>query len=460
MAAKKQMNLGLLLNSIGFHIAAWRHPDARPDLASNLKRYVDITKTAERGLFDLVFLADSAAMHHSHNFEVMAKMSPFYQMEPVALLSALASVTDKIGLVGSITTTYNEPFHIARKMATLDHISDGRAGWNLVTSANQAEAYNFSRDQHMDHADRYGRAVEVAQIVRGLWDSWEDDALLFDKESGQYFDLDKMHVLGHVGERFSVKGPLNVFRSPQGHPVIAQAGSSEPGMELAAETADVVFTQQLTLKDGKAFYADLKGRMAKFGRSPDQLKILPGVVPFIGDTDEEAEEQFQLLQSLIVPEVGLALLRELLGGVDLSAYPLDGPMPDLTETNAGKGRLKNMTELAKRENLTIRQLYQHAAGSRGHWSIKGTATKVADILETWITEEAADGFVVIPPYLPGTINNFVDKVVPELQRRGLYREAYQGATLRDHLGLARPVHPAADKRSGNTSDARRAAGTR
>jgi len=438
MIGKKDMKLGLLLNAVGFHIGAWRHPDARPDLASKLSRYIEITQTAERGKFDLVFLADSAAMHHSHNYEVMAKMSPFYQMEPVSLLSALAPVTKHIGLVGSITSTYNEPFHIARKMATLDHVSDGRAGWNLVTSANQAEAYNFSRDAHMDHTDRYGRAVEVAHIVRGLWDSWEDDSLVLDKQSGQYFDLAKMHPLNHKGERFSVRGPLNVFRSPQGHPVVAQAGSSEPGKELAAETADLVFTQQLTLSDGKAFYADLKGRMAKFGREKDQLKIMPGVVPFIGDSVEEAEADFLKMQQLILPEVGLALLRELLGGVDLSGYDLDGPMPELTESNAGKGRLKNMTELAKRENLTIRQLYQHAAGSRGHWTLKGTPKMIADTLEEWIEQEAADGFVIIPPYLPGTIDRFVDKVVPELQRRGIFRQDYTGWTLRENLGLKRP----------------------
>lgn len=435
----KDMKLGLLLNTIGFHIAAWRHPDAHPELSSQFKPYADITRTAERGLFDLVFLADSAAMHHSHDFSVMAKMSPFYQLEPVSLLSSLASVTERIGLVASVTTTYNEPYHIARKIATLDHLSAGRGGWNLVTSANQAEAYNFSRDAHMDHADRYGRAVEVAQIVRGLWDSWQDDSLVLDKEKGQYFDLKKMHVLDHKGERFSVRGPLNVFRSPQGHPVIAQAGSSEPGKELAAETADIVFTQQHTVAAGKEFYSDLKGRMAKFGRTPDQLKVLPGVVPFVGVTQEDADEQFEKLQSLILPEVGLALLRELLGGVDLSSYPLDGPMPTLTETNAGKGRLKNMTELAHRENMTIRQLYQYAAGSRGHWTLRGTPTYIADVLEQWIKEDAADGFVVIPPYLPGTIDRFVDLVVPELQRRGLYRTAYEGKTLREHLGLRRPA---------------------
>jgi alkanesulfonate monooxygenase len=280
----------------------------------------------------------------------------------------------------------------------------------------------------------------VAKIVRGLWDSWEDDSLVLDKDKGQYFDLAKMHPLNHVGKLFSVKGPLNIFRSPQGHPVIAQAGSSEPGKELAAETADIVFTQQLTLENAKDFYADLKGRMPKFGRTGDQMKIMPGIVPFVADSKEEAEADFQRMQELILPEVGLALLQELLGGVDLSGYDLDGPMPDLTSTNAGKGRLKNLTELAKRNNMSIRQLYQHAAGSRGHWTLKGTASEIADTLERWIAEEACDGFVVIPPYLPGTIDRFVEKVVPELQRRGIFRKEYEGHTLREHLGLARPVY--------------------
>ena len=434
------MKLGLLLNSIGFHIAAWRHPDARPERASDFSRYQEITQTAERGLFDLVFLADSAAVHHAHDFAIMSKMAPFYQMEPVALLSALAAVTKHIGLVGSITTTYNEPYHIARKVATLDHISNGRAGWNLITSANQAEAYNFSRDAHMEHANRYERAEEAAHIVRGLWDSWEDDAFLYDKASGRFFDLEKMHLLNHKGATFSVRGPLNVVRPPQGRPVIAQAGSSEPGKELAAETADIVFTQQLTIENAKEFYADVKGRLAKFGRAPDEVVIMPGVVPFVGRTEAEANEKFELLQSLILPEVGLAQLRELMGGVDFSKYPLDGPVPDLTETNSGKGRLKNLTELAKRENMSIRQLYQHAAGSRGHWIVRGTPKHLVDVLESWIKEKAADGFVIIPPYLPGTLDTFVELVVPELQRRKLYRTAYEGKTLRDHLGLARPAN--------------------
>jgi N-acetyl-S-(2-succino)cysteine monooxygenase len=434
----KDIKLGLLLNSIGFHIAAWRHPDARPERASDFSRYKEIAQTAERGLFDLLFLADSAAVHHAHDFAIMSKMAPFYQLEPLSLLSGLAAVTDRIGLVSSVTTTYNEPYHIARKIATLDHVSGGRAGWNLITSANQAEAYNFSREAHMEHGDRYERAEEAAHIVRGLWDSWEDDAFLFDKESGQFFDLEKMHLLDHKGANFSVRGPLNVARSPQGHPVIAQAGSSEPGKELAAETADIVFTQQLSIENAKAFYADVKGRLPKFGRGADDVVIMPGVVPFVGRTQAEADEKFELLQSLILPEVGLAQLRELMGGVDFSQYPLDGPVPDLTETNSGKGRLKNLTELAKRENMSIRQLYQHAAGARGHWVVRGTPQHLADVLEEWIEEKAADGFVIIPPYLPGTLDTFVELVVPELQRRGLYRTAYEGKTLREHLGLKRP----------------------
>lgn len=438
MAPKKEIKLGLATSAIGAHIAAWRHPDARPDLASTFEPYKYIAQTAERGLFDLIFLADSAAMHHTHDYEIMAKMSPFYQLEPVTLLATLATVTNYIGLVASITTTYNEPYHIARRVATLDHLSGGRAAWNLITSANQAEAYNFSRDAHMEHGKRYERAHEVATIVRGLWDSWEDDALLMDKESGQYFDLKKMHVLNHVGQQFSVRGPLNVFRSPQGHPVIVQAGSSDPGMELAAETADVVFTQKLTIEDAKEFYSDLKGRMAKFGRTPDQLKIMPGLVPIVGRTQEEADEEFERLQSLILPEVGLAQLRELMGGVDLSGYPLDGPVPVLTETNAGKGRLKNLMDIAKRENFTIRQLYQYAAGARGHWTLKGTPSTIADILEIWLNEDAADGFIITPSNLPGTIERCVELLVPELQRRGIYRTAYTGKTLRDHLGLKRP----------------------
>jgi len=435
---KRDMKLGLLLNVIGFHIAAWRHPDAQPERGSEFRRYQQMAASAERGLFDLLFLADNAAVKHSADPKAMSRMAPFYQLEPFALLSALATVTERIGLVASATTTYNEPYHLARKVATLDHLSEGRGGWNLITSSNEAEALNFNREAHMAHGDRYERAREFAQVVRGLWDSWEDDAFLYDKEAGRYYEADKLHFLHHKGKAFSVRGPLNVHRPPQGHPVIAQAGSSEPGKELAAETADVVFTAQLTIAAAKAFYADLKGRMAKFGRAPEQIKIMPGVVPFIGRTQQEADDIFYRLQEAIVPEVGLAILRELLGGVDLSGHDLDGPMPELPDSNAGKSRLAVLTDLARREKMSIRQLYQHAAGARGHWILRGTAEHVADVLEDWLKEEAADGFVVIPPYLPGTLDRFVDLVVPELQRRGVFRTAYEGATLRENLGLARP----------------------
>lgn len=434
------MHLGLALNAIGFHVAAWRHPEARPELASDLRRYAAIAATAERGRFDFLFLADSAAVHQGADVAAMSRMAPFYQMEPLTLLASLAVLTERIGLVASVTTTYNEPFHIARKIATLDHLSFGRAGWNLVTSANQAEAFNFSRDTHMAHADRYVRAREAAQIVRGLWDSWEDDAFLYDKAGGRFFDPTKLHVLGHEGSAFSVLGPLNVNRPPQGHPVIAQAGSSEPGMELAAETADLVFTQQTTLAAGRAFYADVKGRMARFGRSPDQLKIMPGLVPYAAPSQAEADEEFERLQGLILPEVGLALLRELLGGADLSGHDLDGPVPDITDSNAGKARLGNLMRLAREKNLSIRQLYQHVASSRGHWVLRGTPGHIADVLEEWVQQDAADGFIIVPPTLPGALDRFVDLVVPELQRRGLFRTGYEGTTLREHLGLARPAN--------------------
>lgn len=434
----RQMKLGLLLNVLGFHIAAWRHPEARPELGSDIDRYAGIARTAERGLFDLLFLADNAAVKHGADLESMSRIAPFYQLEPFSLLSALSTQTRHIGLVASATTTYNEPYHVARKVATLDHLSHGRAGWNLITSSNEAEAFNFSRDAHMAHGDRYERAHEFAHVVRGLWDSWEDDAFLYDKAAGRYFRPEKLHELGHQGKAFAVKGPLNVDRPPQGHPVIAQAGSSEPGRELAAETADLVFTAQLSLDAARAFYADVKGRMAKFGRAPEQMKIMPGVVPFIGHTRQEADDIFQQLQDAILPEVGLAILRELLGGVDLSGHDLDGPVPEIADSNAGKARREILTDLARREKLSIRQLYQHAAGARGHWILRGTPQDIADVLENWLKQDAADGFVIIPPFLPGTIDRFVDLVVPELQRRGVFRTEYEGGTLRENLGLARP----------------------
>jgi FMN-dependent oxidoreductase (nitrilotriacetate monooxygenase family) len=362
------------------------------------------------------------------------------QFEPITLLSALAAVTEHVGLVATASTSFNEPYHIARKFASLDHISGGRAGWNLVTSSNEHEAKNFNRDKHFDHAERYERAIEFAEVVGGLWDSWDDDAFLRDKAQGRFFDPERRHVLDHKGRFFQVKGPLNVARSPQGHPVVVQAGSSEAGRDLAARTAEVIFTAQQTLEDAIDFYSDVKGRLVQYGRHPDDLKIMPGVFPIVGRSESEAREKFEQLQALIDPKVGLALVSGLTGGFDLSGYPLDGPIPELPETNASKSRQLLTIELARRENLTIRQLYLRVAGARGHWQLVGTPAQIVDQLEERFVKGGADGYNVMPPVLPAGLDDFVELVIPELRRRGLFRSEYEGRTLRDNLGLRRPIN--------------------
>jgi N-acetyl-S-(2-succino)cysteine monooxygenase len=362
------------------------------------------------------------------------------QFEPLTLLGGLAAVTKRVGLTASATTTYTEPYHLARMLASLDHMSGGRVGWNLVTSQNEAEAYNFGLDTHPSHAQRYARAKEFAKVVMGLWDSWEDDAFPRDKKSGIFFDPAKLHVLNHKGRIFSVRGPLNVPRPPQGHPVILQAGSSDVGKDLAAFCGEVIFTAQHALAGAQAFYADVKGRLTRYHRSPDDVLIIVGVFPYVGKTQQEADEKFDELQSLIDPAVGLSLLASELGGVDLSAYPLDGPLPSLPESNAGKSRQRLLAGMAQRENLTIRQLFRYVAGGRGHWQIVGTPQRIADQLEEWFQKEAADGFMIMPPALPGDLEDFIELVVPELQRRRLFRTDYHGQTLREHLGLRRPEH--------------------
>jgi alkanesulfonate monooxygenase len=438
---KKQLRLGAFLPGSGHHVASWRHPDAQADGGLNFQHYQQIAQTAERGKFDMLFLADGVAVRdRGQDPKVLSRSGKVVQFEPFTLLSALSVVTERIGLTATVSTTYNEPFHLARKFASLDHLSGGRAGWNLVTSATEAEALNFNREKHMEHTLRYERAKEFVDVVTKLWDSWEDDAFLRDKESGVYFDPDKLHVPNHKGEHFSVRGPLNVARPPQGYPVIIQAGSSEDGKNLAAQTAEVIFTAQQTLEEAQAFYADVKGRLAQYGRTPDSLKIMPGVFPVIGKTEQEAKDKFDQIQELIHPQVGLSLLGGMIGGFDLSGYPLDGPLPDLPETNGGKSRQKLLTDLAGRESLTIRQLYLAIAGARGHWQILGTPEQIADRLEEWFVNNAADGFNIMPPYLPGGLDEFVDLVIPELRRRGLFRTEYEGRTLRENLGLTRPAN--------------------
>ena len=356
--------------------------------------------------------------------------------EPFTLLSALSQATERLGLAATASTTFDAPYHIARRFASLDHISGGRAAWNVVTTSNPDAALNFGMDEHMEHSARYRRAREFIDVVTGLWDSWADDAFVRDVENGVFFDPDKMHVLDHKGEFLSVRGPLNIARPIQGWPVIVQAGSSEPGRQLAAETAEAVFTAQSSLAVGQAFYKDVKGRMAKLGRSPDHMKILPAAFIVVGETLDEAKRKRALLDSLVHDDSGLASLSIALGH-DASGFDLDGPLPDIPETNASKSGRERTIELARRENLTVRQLAQRIGGHTGLQFI-GTAKTIADQMEEWLVTEGSDGFTVQFPYLPGGLEDFVTLVVPELQRRGIFRTEYEGRTLRENLDLPRP----------------------
>src|SRR6266700_340027 len=436
---KGQIKLGAFLMNTGHHVAAWRHPGAQEDGGLNFPHYRRLAQTAERAKFDMVFLADGVAVRRELNPESLSRQGQLVHFEPLTLLSALAAVTDHVGLVATASTTYNEPYHIARKFASLDYLSGGRAGWNIVTSATEAEAKNFNRDKHMEHALRYERAREFVRVTTGLWDSWDDDAFIRDKASGIYVDPDKVHVLNHKDKHFSVRGPLNVARPVQGYPVLVQAGASEDGQDFAAQTAEVIFTAPPTLAEAQAFYAGIKARLVKYGRSPDQLKIMPGIFAVIGQTEQEAKEKYDQLQDLIDPIVGLSLLSGLVGNVDLSAYPLDGPLPELPESNNNKSRLKLVQDLAGREKLTIRETYLAVAGARGHRTIWGTPVQIADQLEEWFVTGAAEGFNIMPPYLRGGLEDGVELVVPELRRRGLFRSEYEGRTLRENLGLSRPT---------------------
>jgi N-acetyl-S-(2-succino)cysteine monooxygenase len=432
----RKIRLGAFIAGPGHHVAAWRHPDSQADGRFNFQHLRRVTETAERGLFDAVFLADGLAAQLGSGAPGLRATGLGF--EPVTLFSALAALTEHIGFIATASTTYEDPYILARKFASLDLLSGGRAGWNVVTTSGAEAAGNFGLDAHPAHAHRYERGREFVEVVKGLWDSWEDEALLLDKPSGHFYDPAKVHELNHRGPQLSVRGPLNVPRSPQGQPVIVQAGASEDGRELAAQTAEVIFTAWQTLEEAQAFYRDVKGRLAKYGRAPSDLKVMPGVFPVIGRTESEAKEKFEQLQELILPEVGLALLSALVGGFDLSSYPLDGPVPDLPETNNNKSRQALLLHLAKQRGLTIRQLYLWIAGARGHWQLVGTAPQIADQLESWFKNEGADGFNVMPPVQPTGLEDFVALVVPELQRRGLFRTAYEGRTLRENLGLSRP----------------------
>ncbi|SEF79042.1 FMN-dependent oxidoreductase, nitrilotriacetate monooxygenase family [Nonomuraea solani] len=427
----RRLHLNAFLMGVGHHEAAWRHPRTEPARLTDVRHYQELARIAERGKLDSVFLADGVALQGNVAHNALGGL------EPLTLLSALAAVTDHIGLIATVSTTYNEPFHVARKFASLDHISGGRAGWNIVTSAGEAEAGNFGIERP-SHARRYARAAEFLEVTRKLWDSWEDGAILRDRAAGRYADTGKIHPIEHAGEHFAVRGPLNTSRPPQGHPLLVQAGSSEDGKEFAAHYAEAVFTAQQTLEEAREFYDDLKGRLAAYGRKPGELLVLPGISPIIGSTEREALLLEKELEDLIIPAYGLAQLSRMTG-LDLTEGDLDGPLPDVpAETEGAQSRRKLVVDLARREHLTVRQLIGRLAGGRGHLVMAGTPEQIADRLQEWFTGGAADGFNIMPPILPGGLSDFVDHVVPELRIRGLFRHEYEGRTLRDNYGLARP----------------------
>ncbi len=437
MDRSRQLRLGAFLRPVSIHTGAWRYPGAFPDANFNFAHYKRFARTLERGRFDAMFLADHLAVLNMP-MEALKRSATTTSFEPMTLLSALASVTEHLGLIATSSTTYDEPFHVARRFASLDHISGGRAGWNLVTTANPDAARNFGHDEHMAHGERYARAREFFDVVTGLWDSWADDAFIRDVDAGVYFDPDRLHMLNHQGAELSVRGPLNIARPVQGWPVIVQAGSSEAGRQIAAETAEAVFTSQPTLADGQRFYADVKDRMEKLGRPRDHLKILPGVFVVVGDTLEEARRKRALLDSLVHYDSAIASLSIALGH-DASGFDPDGPLPEIPESNASQSGRERAIALARRENLTVRQLAQRLGGYAG-LAMLGTPAMIADQMEEWLLTEGSDGFNVMFPYLPGGLDDFVDQVVPELQRRGLFRREYEGRTLRENLGLPRPAN--------------------
>jgi len=432
----RQLRLGAFMRPVSIHTAAWRYPGAFPDANFNFAHYKRFVQTLERGRFDAFFMADHLAVMNMP-MNALKRSATVTSFDPLTLLPALAVVTEHLGLIATASTTYNEPYHVARKFASLDHISGGRAGWNVVTSANPNEAMNFGLEEHLEHGERYDRAREFFEVVIGLWDSWADDAFIRDVETGIYFDPEKMHVLNHKGPHLSVRGPLNVARPIQGWPVIVQAGASEAGRQLAAETAEVIFGSSNNLGDARRFYADVKGRLQAFGRSRDHLKILPGAFVVVGDSAAEARAKKARLDSLVHPDSGIATLSVQLGH-DVSGLDLDGPLPELPESNASKSSRQKLMDMAKRDNLTVRQLAQYVGGSFGVLEIIGTPAMIADQMEEWLVTEGCDGFNVMFPYLPGGLDEFVDRVVPELQRRGLFRREYEGATLRENLDLPRP----------------------
>ncbi|WP_407673668.1 LLM class flavin-dependent oxidoreductase [Paenibacillus hunanensis] len=428
---KRQLKFGAIIHGIGGSMSTWRHPEVQADASVSFDFYKRQAQKAEEGKFDLVFIADGLFINE--------KSLPHFlnRFEPVTILSALAGVTSRIGLVGTISTSYSEPFTVSRQLASLDHISGGRAGWNVVTSPLEGSALNYSREEHPSHPERYRIASEYLDVAKGLWDSWEEDAFTRDKETGVFFDPDKLHTLHHKGEYFSVQGPLNIGRTPQGQPVIFQAGSSEDGKNLAARSADAIFTGQETLEDAQTFYQDVKKRVVSYGRSEDEVKILPGISPIIGATAEEAERKYEQIASLVTIDKALQYLGRFFDHHDFSQYPLDDPFPELQDigSNSFRSGTDKIKRDAKERGLTLRQVALQAATPRSNFI--GTAEQVADRVQEWFEQRGADGFI-IHSELPSGLHDFVEQVVPILQARGIYREDYEYETLRENLGVPIP----------------------
>lgn len=438
------LNLITGLHPVGNHPAGWRHPDAWPDTVMNLEQMTHLAKTAERGLFDMLFISDGNGvqqMDWPDLFEANCLTSKPAVFEPVTVLSALAMHTQNIGLLATATTTYEEPFLLARKFASLDHISAGRACWNIVTSSNALDSLNFGKDEHLARYDRYERALEFVEVCKGLWDSWAEDAFLEDKATGRYLDISRVRELNHVGKHFKVKGPLNAARPPQGYPVLFSAGQSEPGRELAAAVSDCMFCATPTKGLARAFYEDMKARAVRRGRRPEQLRIFPGTVIYTGESDAHAQEKFEEMQALIKPNVGVRHLSHYVD-MDLTGYDLDDPFPELSKESAGgSSRRYAIAAVAHKEKLTVRQTYERFLPSFGHVVMVGGAGTVADQIEDWYRSGACDGFNVHVGYQPDGLEGVVDHVIPELQRRRLFKTEYRGATLRERMGLDVPANP-------------------
>jgi len=439
---QKKMALGLLIGSAtGGHPASWLAPATNASASTDIDYFRSLAQLAEQGRFDLFFIADTPAAR-TDNLHAWSRFPMFMNvLEPVTMLTALAGATRRIGLGGTVSTSFSEPYNVARQFASLDHISAGRAAWNVVTSANDYAARNFGHATLPPHALRYEKAGEFVDVVNKLWDSWDDDAFVHDRTSGLFFDPKRQHAVHHEGKFFKVDGALNIARSPQGHPVIIQAGASDIGLELAARTAELVFASAASPQEAKRGYDDLKGRLAKYGRHPDSLKILAGLPVVIGRTQQEAEDKQQALQEMIHPDVGRFRLGTDLEA-DLSDLPLDEPIPESRlpkSANLHKAFFDGIMKIIREENPTLRQLYLRY--ERGRKTIKGTPAQIADVMEEWVTLGATDGFMMQFATLPDGLHDFVTLVVPELQRRGLFRMDYTGCTLRDHLGLVRPANP-------------------